>query len=111
LAAGGDVCLQAGGATLHHRTSTEYFLLISNINNGLLFLNQKEYIRLMQVDFFTLSLVMYRVRGDKASSLATNRYNTENVRIYKHFLSFLFMRTIFNAISCMPCENYEPQLF
>jgi hypothetical protein len=69
LAAGGDVCLQAGDATLHHRTSNEYCLLISNISNGLLFLNQKQYTRLLQVDFFALSLVTYRVRGDKAISL------------------------------------------
>jgi len=37
LVAGGDVCLQAGGATLHNRTNTETCLLISNIYNGLRF--------------------------------------------------------------------------
>jgi hypothetical protein len=101
LAAGGDVCFQAWVATLHHRTNTESCLLISNIHNALLFLNQKQYIRLLQADFFTLSAVTYRVRGDKASSLAINCYSIENVRIYKHFLSFLFMRTIFYAINCI----------
>jgi hypothetical protein len=67
LAAGGDVCLHAGGATLHHRTNIETCLVISDINNGSFFFNQKEYIRLLQVDFFTLSPVTYRVRGEKAS--------------------------------------------
>jgi hypothetical protein len=50
LAAGGEVCLHAGGANLHHRTNTESFLLIYDINNGLLFLNRKQYIRYCELN-------------------------------------------------------------
>jgi len=42
LAVGGDVCLHVKDATLHHRTNTESCLVISKINNGLLFVNQKQ---------------------------------------------------------------------